>query len=471
MKLLTCTAALVSFVFGLLGAAAPNPILAQMYPQPYPQPPIMAPYTPGFNLGVFYVNAGVKFRNLQTVRTKIEPHSVQQLLEPGTVPFGPNTAGTILYPYDAAAALPTANPLDPPNVSGIWPYDDGNIDPRNPGDEANDTSFSPPALALGHYNVPPSSVGFFTVSTPLVQTDNNGGIYSETKSVTLSRRIDGSLGEAPSRGFTATSGHETTIAFTDKIWTPWLEFGYRASSYFDCIFGVSGFNNSNVFQRGYLVQAQLYRRTFKDTYLFESSNSLGVWMGNFSSRILSTATNPDPTKYYVIYPAGRAGGLNLPTRAFYFLPDPTVAAVPAEEIIYNRIDFTAIEFKSGGRSWFPLYGLGEIGTSLGVLVTPMPVTIVNSSRVVALADSADAGVTAGDTLLNIADKHEEFWFWRNLGLFVGLDLRLSMGRFFAQSAVEYDWYPVDNEYKDFPGITNTINIGGVNATFTAGAFF
>ncbi len=170
MKLRTCTAALVSLVIGLLGAAAPTPTLAQMYPQLYPQPPIMAPYTPGFNLGVFYVNAGVKFRNLQTVRTKIEPHSVQQLLELGTVPFGPNTEGTILYPYDAAAALPTGNPADPPNVSGIWPYDDGDIDPRDPGDEANDTSFSPPTLALGHYNVPPSSVGSFTVSTPAVQT-------------------------------------------------------------------------------------------------------------------------------------------------------------------------------------------------------------------------------------------------------------------------------------------------------------
>lgn len=474
MKLRTYVVALICLPLALICTFTVAPSGAQMYPQP----PFMAPYTPGFNLGVFYANAGVKYRNLQTVRTKIEPHSVFQTHSLGVPTFGPNTDGTLLYPYDAVLGYPTGNPADSPTISGIWSYDDGYVDPRNPGINATDGVFFPPLRALGYYNVSQNNAGSFLVVIPSLQTDNVGGIYAETTSVTLSRRLDGTVDpafepgpETASRIFEGLSGEEYDIRFTDKIWTPYVEFGYRASSYFDCIFGISGFNQSNTLQRTYGVQARMYRRTFRDTFHYESSNSASTWLEPFDSAIDATGANPDPAQFYAIYPAGQSGGVNLPTRRFTIELDPFIPPIAAQETIYNRIDFTAIEIKAGGRSWFPLYGLGEIGTSLGLLVTPMPVTIVTSSRVVALEDNVDAGVTAGDVLVYTANKHEDFWFWQNIGAFVGLDLRLGTGRFFGQSTLEYDVYFADNTYNGFPGVTNSVNISGLNASLTAGASF
>jgi len=79
------------------------------------------------------------------------------------------------------------------------------------------------------------------------------------------------------------------------------------------------------------------------------------------------------------------------------------------------------------------------------------------------------GVVAGDILIDIANKHEEIWMWKNIGLFAGADLRFNFGRFFFQSNVEYDFYPMTNQYGDI--LINAVNISGFNANFTAGTSF
>jgi hypothetical protein len=244
--------------------------------------------------------------------------------------------------------------------------------------------------------------------------------------------------------------------------------GYRPSSFFDVLLGVSWFTLSQTSQTRATSNAFLYRRTFDDTFRFTGTDTQS-WPLVFSSVVTAATTNPVSTSDYVIYPVGRAAGRDLPTRVFTEEVDPTVPPIPVEEILYNRIDLTAIEFKSGGRSWLPLYGAGEIGTSLGVLFAPMPVTIVTRSRIVALADSPDAGVIAGDTLIDAAQKQEEVWLWKNIGLYVGADLRLNFGRFFAQSNIEYDIYPIENTYGEI--VVNKVNITGLNADFVAGTSF
>ncbi|MFH1117619.1 MAG: hypothetical protein V1792_27180, partial [Pseudomonadota bacterium] len=140
------------------------------------------------------------------------------------------------------------------------------------------------------------------------------------------------------------------------------------------------------------------------------------------------------------------------------------------ETLYNRLDFTAIEFKVGGSSWVPLWGMGQVGTSFGLLWTPIPYTVVTRSLVVADETSADAGVTAGDIIIDAAKKQEDIWLWPNIGLFVGGDLQLGWGRYFAKSSVEYDvYFGNSNRWGDI--VENVVNLTGVNATFTAGAFF
>ncbi|MBM3303396.1 MAG: hypothetical protein FJY85_26045 [Deltaproteobacteria bacterium] len=106
---------------------------------------------------------------------------------------------------------------------------------------------------------------------------------------------------------------------------------------------------------------------------------------------------------------------------------------------------------------------------MGLLWSPMPVTIVTRSQVVAREDSVPMGVVAGQTIIDSAHKEQEVWLWRNIGLFVGVDLRLNSGRFFAQSNIEYDLYPIENQYGEM--VVNRVNISGVNANFTGGVTF
>lgn len=477
MKLRALTAILICLVIGLASLLSVGESRAQQFPQPF----FMAPYTPGMQFGRFTLSAGVKYRNIQTVRFEVEPHTVRQVHSYGTVPFGPENEGTILYPYDAASGLPTLNPADVPDLSGIWEYDDGLIDPRSPGVEATDGNFGPAmtSFGLGYYNGSQNNWGYFTVADARFQTDPSAEFptYGTTDHVLYTRRLDGVARTfEPSGGtasviYVADVNHPRDVELTNKIWSPYVEVGYRQSSLFDMMLGVSWFTIGNVFQRRFPTEARLYRRTIHDSYTFDGQDPQ-VWVGGFQSWMASPSlalTNPVSTYSYLIYPAGNTGARDLPTRTFVQEIDPLVAPIAAEETLYHRLDFTAIEFKGGGRSWFPLYGMGEIGTSLGFLFTPMPVTIVTSSTVVSSEDRPDLGIVAGQELIYMAHKEEELWLWRNIGLFVGADLRFYLGNFFVQSNVEYDLYPMDNKYGD--AVITTVNLSGVNAMFQVGGLF
>ena len=81
-----CTAALlgVALAFISVGTTA----VAQGL-----QPPFMAPTPPSLNYGVFYFQAGAKYRNLHTFTMNVSGGPSTIVVSPGTVPFGPTTAG------------------------------------------------------------------------------------------------------------------------------------------------------------------------------------------------------------------------------------------------------------------------------------------------------------------------------------------------------------------------------------------
>ena len=81
-----CTAALVGIALAFLSVG--TTAVAQGL-----QPPFMAPTPPSLNYGVFYFQAGAKYRNLHTFTMNISGGPSTIIVSPGTVPFGPTTAG------------------------------------------------------------------------------------------------------------------------------------------------------------------------------------------------------------------------------------------------------------------------------------------------------------------------------------------------------------------------------------------
>jgi hypothetical protein len=465
-------------------------------PSYYYPPPTMTPTYTGTLAGPFYLNAGVKFRNIATVRFTVPNHSFLRE-DPGTVPFGPNTPGILLYPYSVGPpVLPTGVFANGPNLSGIWEYNDGQVDPRRStaSGNPNNTTFAPPDLTLGHFNLPAAAEGtsgFFIVSNPPNQTDNAGGPYAGTSQVSFTKRIDGTYGGGsdgtavgtdpvialgdPSFVFAPNGAEGPTLEFTNKIWTPYIEVGVAYSTMFDWFLGASWFTLAESFLTTRPIDPfPLARRAFRDSFAFTSGNAAQSWVvANFTSDIPTPNANPDTTQIYDIFPAGKAGGASLPTRTFLQVVDPTVNLIQANETLFNRLDLTVIEFKAGGRSWIPLWGLGRFGTMLGGLVTPMPYKVAARSQVTTTADVLDVNgavvVPAGTILI---DEPQNQWStaWA-FGLFGGVDVEVGNPRFFVKTGLEYDWY------FDFTGlqfgqpVENRVNLSGVGATGTLGVRF
>jgi hypothetical protein len=458
-----CSVALLGVAFALLFAG--SNALGQAL-----QPPFMAPTPPSLNYGAFFLSAGVKFRSIRTFRITVDANSLS-IGDPGVPAWGPNAPGTVQYPYDAAIPLPTGNAADPANISGIWVYDDGQINPV--AAVAPLSTFTPPEIALGHYNVPPSNVGFFTVSDPVNQTDNAGGIYSETTDVTFSKRLNGVVVgtagvETASRIFKADVGDGPSVNFDERIWAPYIEFGVQYSNYFDLIFASSWFNKRESVSATVPASVVLQRRGFRDTFSFESTNTTQNWLGNFSSDIPNPNADPDTTQTYVIFPVGRATGTGRPTRTFFVDDDPNVPPTAAVDQIFDSFDLTVIEFKMGGRSSAPLWGLGQWSLGLGMLLSPMPYTVVTNHVVTATANNAAAGITAGDVLINTAIKQSDV-FWFNPGLYVSSDLTMGNTGYFLNWNVEYDAYFNEKSYGDT--VENHIDLSGWSSAIGMGIRF
>ena len=377
MKLRAHTIPIVCIMIGLASLIMGGSANAQMFPQP----PMLAPYNPSMNMGLFYLSAGVKYRNIQTVRFELTPHLLSIIVADGSPPWGPNEDGFVSYPFsETIPLLPSLNPADPPSTSGIWVYDNGEIDPQNPAVNPVapavtpvDGPFLAPDRRLGWHNGSQNSSGSFLVTDPSAQA--NGATYESTSRVTYSRLMDGrSIYETESLGYQGEFDVDRKIEFTNKIVTPYFEAGYRVSNFFNILFGFSWFNISEVYQTNLVGQGLVIRRTFNDSVFFRSLDP-NTWLpSGFTSKFPANATtggNPDPaTYYYILYPAGTGTSMNLPTRTFGQAVDGTVAPFGVQETLYNKLEFTALEFKAGSRSWFPLYGFRANRNISGFVVDP-----------------------------------------------------------------------------------------------------
>jgi len=447
-------------------------------------------------LGRFYVQGGVRFRVIDTLRIRQEPSPIVYR-EEGFPPFGPNAAGY----FGTGTGVPgyPTNPIlgDPnPNISGYWAYNNGFIDPEAPTDATaaagNFPYPQPPEVMLGRFvrtvtiggvtSTQVYNIGSFQINDTFLQVDNPGGVVRETTRVSWNRLIDGtyvnkdslpSPVEIPSRLFEG-SGFGFTASFDPQLWSPVIEFGYHAAGFFDLIYSYSSFSFDNTVSRCKDVAVNFGRRGFMDTFsfysnlpanwrikVFNSANSLQP-CGDLTSNCPGCPECDDETRVnYRIWPDGAGQGA-YPLRQFYdFFPSDTPKESLREEMS-QRVDVAVKENRFGGRSWIPLLGASRLGVSLGVIISPMYYRISASRKVTSLGPRAP-----GVVFENNAEVQRGVWW--NLGLFGSLDFQLFRGAWFAQTSLDYS--VCRNENATVFGVETTVNPGGFSTFLSAGLPF
>ncbi|MFH0824451.1 MAG: hypothetical protein V2B18_16985, partial [Pseudomonadota bacterium] len=260
------------------------------------------------------------------------------------------------------------------------------------------------------------------------------------------------------------------LQFTNDLFTPYAELGFQYSNYFDFFLGGSYFSWSNTFTTNYSVSIAAYNRAFTDQFTFTSQGDDNTWAEQFphyqTNYFTTVSTSGAP--YYFIYPMGRADGSGRPNRSFSLRLDPNVSPTAGNEYFQNTLDVSGIEFKLGGRSWVPLYGMGRIGTTLGALITPMPYKFISTSTITALATNAAAGLTAGQTVMVSSNSQNDIWC--AYGLSCGVDLELGSGNFLVRGSGEYNIYFTQNTF-DAQRIVAIVNPSGGSLSLSVGGRF
>jgi len=498
MKLRSHIAPLACIFTALACLATTLPASAQNFMMPGYVPPGM-PYRAG---GGFYIQAGIQFRNVEKFLMQKKPAPVRFVDSLGVAPFGPCSVyagvqdthctdtifgtGTGVPGYPT---VPTGNPLECPNVSGIWYYDNGFIQPncrdtdpdvdRCSGPWPNDP-FVPGVFlpGLGKYATTsdnPINLGSFGVTSPPLQIGGTSGspgfdidnppTMNETFSVTWERVLNGILlqDEPADCGYTASrilvaNGVESNLSFNEQPWSPTFELGYQWGDYFDWFFGFSWFSMKHSFSKVFDTTAVTYRRVLHDTFPFTSDNT-AIWiLGNFTSDMQVGSENN--ANQQILPDSG--GFIGFPRRTYTERLDPSVPPLPVVEYSSGRTDLSVYEYKLGARSWTPLYGMGKFGFSIGPLMNLINYR-ASANESVTYFDSTGAIITT-ESYANINQNWKTTW-----GFFFGTDLEIVSNVYFVRGTVLYS---VQQQFElNADPVETYINLGGISALLAGGLQF
>lgn len=446
------------------------------------QPPFMAPTPPSLTYGVFYFSAGAKYRNVDTFRMDVAGGPRTITVNPGTIPFGPTSAGAFGVGTGKDGFLGAAG--GPPFT---WTYDNGAIfTTPNPGGIVVQctnagppitTSTCTPADAPFTYSVTtpllgrevvlitstnccngttvPAEVGSFSIVDPRHQVDNPGSIAGST-TVTFSLALSDSL------GFLTDTTPDFNRVFQAAVVGPSLEMGYQFSNFFDLFTGFSWFNVSNSMVLSNVLQGQGTRTTIVDTFPFLSDDASAWPIFNFNSS--DTIVGGTANHFYQIAPNGPGNGVQ-PTRQFSVGVDASIPPEGIQETISNTANFNTFETRFGARSWAPLWGLGRIGATLGTAIIPTWYKISGSRSYTAL--NTAGSVVQGQILFTDVSFQED---WRTLyGGFVGGDLSVGNTGYFLYGSADYMW--ANSLSYELGAVKTTFNPGGFTAGLSAGVQF
>lgn len=121
-----------------------------------------------------------------------------------------------------------------------------------------------------------------------------------------------------------------------------------------------------------------------------------------------------------------------------------------------QLDFTYYQGRVGGRSWYPLYGMGRVGVYLAVQLGVVPFKV-----------SVNETILGGPVLT--ARSHQDYW-WHGAGV-LGLDLELGYSRYFVKGSVEGVLGGPTLTYEDLGNISTKIKASAVSLSVTGGVRF
>ena len=257
----------------------------------------------------WYITGGARWYQGQRV-------SFDRTQPPGVypVPFGPGVPGyfglggnTPGYPQN-----PTGATSDPPNMSGLWVYDNGLINSNNPNifspqtatvtdaSGASTSYISNPgdkayslttAQQIGRYVYVPGvsgapttnyNVGSFSVATPGQFNAPIPRTFKFSTEVAFTKDMpDGTSFGLQGPGFEA-------LQFDNWIWAPYIEIGAQWGPVFQCFYGFSGYSFRNQFGKNIESIFLPPPASFTDTYAFSSDDGSAP-AANFYSTTTSTS--------------------------------------------------------------------------------------------------------------------------------------------------------------------------------------
>jgi hypothetical protein len=387
--------------------------------------------------------------------------------------LGGNTPG---YPQS-----PTGQTTDEPNVSGLWLYDDGLLDPTNPNTNTytaitvtdpgtgttstvvinpGDTAYSfATATAIGRFiyrtgidnpaytNYNKGS--FFITSTSADGTKKDQFFkadgtkaekFSDATIVKLTKTLDTDPNGA---GYSVTGPGFENQAFDSWIWGPYIEFGWQTDPLFQIKYGFSWFTFANSFGKNISSIYYPSPTSFTDAYAFQSNDDSEI-PRNFSSAMT------------IIIPGVAAYRLNPNnvTRSF-------TGGDPVEVLEHLSHDLRAYNYENRvvGRSNLLVLPSLEVGVALGLVATFVHLQTHTRNTI--------ADRTTGEVVRVLTGMQtDNQWSY---GGMAALDLNLNFGRTFLTTAFEY-LYMTDIRYT-LIDIENFINPGGKALSFSFGVRF
>ncbi len=220
------------------------------------------------------------------------------------------------------------------------------------------------------------SLGSFVIDDPTTQVNNLSNMSQTTQ-------VSFSVAEPDSLVFSLDPTSDINRVFEAPVWGPSIEAGFQWSNYFDLFSGFFWFRTSNSMALSDTIQGQAGQTIIQDTYPFVSDDTAAwpVALGAFQS---SDSVNTGSTQFHNYHIATNSPLLGIfPNRQFITQTNAVVPVEIIQENITNSAEMNVIENRYGGRSWFPLYGMGRIGVTMGAAVIPVHYNISASRTYVA----------------------------------------------------------------------------------------
>jgi hypothetical protein len=442
-------------VLGLMLAITGSMADAQQWESQYTQSPF-TPLTPQImSSGRWYIAGGARWRQGQKV-------SFDKNSDSGgyNVPFGPRVPSSFSF-------IPAGN------NSGMWIYNNGNIDPNNPqlnppqsqtfgtttvetnpGDSAWTNSSSLGAQVFQWTDPTPGTptpshwsyynVGSFSVQTTGQFTQDINHIipavtFGDAKFVSFVLDFN-------PQGPTVTDAF-TSLAFDNSFWCPYVEIGFWSGDVISIAYSFSGFTFSNSFQKNIPATYYPVANSLRDSYPFSSigfnadgtpapSNTLPI-TAPFSSKEIGTSTS-----VLYSYSLDPLSG----NRQFYN-NGVLVSPVPVTENLSVSLNANCYENRLAFLIMGPILRRYELGMSLGPVATLVHSTL-NYQNIILDPNNSESLTLIGS---NVKDQ------W-SFGAFGSLDLRVSLPNTFFGCSFDYISYMSIKHGLD--DIQSTINPGG-----------